>query len=160
MRKERLRLPKHASNALLQIVNGYDDDSGKRGRREVERRKNNEDKLKISAGNLTPPHWLSPGAKKEFNHIVELFGETELLTEADTNTLAQYCDLLGEYKSCNTRPKKYGRAPDGKTNPDIKLKLSISQAMQRLVKDLGLSPAARASLAINMRDDGEDEEDF
>lgn len=153
-------MPQTAKNALLRVVNGYTEDPGKLGRREIERRKWNEDKLKISAGNMEPPAWLSMGAKKEFKRIVGLFGETELLTEADTNTLAQYCDLLGEYKACNNRLKKYGRSQDGRTNPDIKLKLSISQAMQRLVKDLGLSPAARASLAINMREEATDDDDF
>lgn len=72
-----------------------------------------------------------------------------------------YCDLTKEYKSCNARLKE-GRFVEGKPNPDLRLKLQISAELDKLAKNLGLNPAARASLAINMTDDQkqDDDDDF
>ena len=97
-----------------------------------------------------------------FKSIVKLFEETDLLNEADINEIARYCDLTQEYKSCNRRLKRDGRSRDGKPNPDLRMKLQISAELDKLAKNLGLNPAARASLAISMTDEqkGDDDDDF
>lgn len=142
---------------MLQIVNG---NTARMTKAEAQRRQDNENKLKVSAENITPPAWLSTGAKSEFNRLVKLFENVDLFTEADINDLAVYCDLLMEYKSCNARLKKNGRSINGKPNPDLRMKLQISQAMDRVAKNLGLNPASRASLAISMKQEEDDDEDF
>ena len=151
-------MPQVAKSALLHIVEGNPNNKTKK---ELYRREKNEKKLAVAAENIDPPAWLTPGAKNEFNRVVKLFKGTTLLNEADIQTLAIYSDLCMEYKACQARLKKNGRSIDGKPSPDIRLKLQISQQISKCAKDLGLNPAARASLAINMTDEkGDDDDEF
>lgn len=152
-------MPRHAQSALLSIVNGNPNNKTKK---ELHTRLKNEQRLAVSNKNIDPPSWLSSGAKNEFNRIVKLFADTQLLNEADITELAMYSDLLMEYKSCNTRLKKHGREKDGKPSPDIRLKMQLSQQIDKIAKNLGLTPTARASMAIHADDEKgvDDDEDF
>lgn len=128
-------------------------------KKELAKRTKNEKRMEVSNENMTPPAWLSTGAKKEFNRIVALFSDNKLLNEADITELAMYCDLLSEYRACNTRLKKNGRSVDGKPSPDVRMKLQLAQQIDKLAKNLGLTPSARASMAINLDEIEEDDED-
>lgn len=150
------KVPQTAKSSYLHILEGNPNHKTKA---ELHRREKNEKALTVSADHIEPPAWLSTGAKKEFRRVRDLFKETTLLNEADIQTLAMYADLCMEYKACQTRLKKNGRSNDGKPSPDIRLKLQISQQIAKCAKDLGLNPAARASLAINMTDDKKDDDD-
>ena len=152
-------MPQTAKNVLQLVANG---NYNHKPKDELKRRAKNEQKLKVSAEHMDPPSYLDPGAKKQFRAIVKLFKGTDLLNEADINEIARYCDLTKEYKSCNTRLKNHGRSKDGKPDPNIRLKLQISAELDKIAKNLGLNPAARASLAINMTDDqnSDDDDDF
>nr|WP_321315019.1 phage terminase small subunit P27 family [uncultured Ligilactobacillus sp.] len=149
-------MPRQAQSAYLQILNG---NPNNRTKKELSKRTKNEKRMAFSNENMNPPTWLSGGAKKEFNRIVNLFDESKLLNEADITELAMYCDLLAEYKACNTRLKKNGRSQDGKPSQDLRMKLQLSQQIDKLAKNLGLTPAARASMAINLDENDEDDED-
>lgn len=152
-------MPQTAKNVLQMVSNG---NYNHRTKDELKRRAKNEKKLQVSAEHMDPPTWLNSGARKQFKAIVELFKKSDLLNEADIPEIARYCDLTYEYKSCNSRLKRNGRSIDGKPNPDLRMKLQISAELDKLAKNLGLNPAARASLAINMTDDKnkEDDDDF
>ncbi len=152
-------MPRHAQSAMLSILNGNPNNKTKK---ELHKRIKNEKKFAVSAKDVVPPSWLSTGAKNEFKRIVKLFSDTELLNEADIAELAMYSDLLMEYKSCNTRLKKHGREKDGKPSPDIRLKMQLSQQVDKLAKNLGLTPTARASMAIHADDEKgvDDDDDF
>lgn len=149
-------MPRQAQSAYLQMLNGNPNNKTKK---ELAKRTKNEKRMEVSNENMTPPAWLSTGAKKEFNRIVDLFKENKLLNEADITELAMYCDLLSEYRACNTRLKKNGRSVDGKPSPDVRMKLQLSQQIDKLAKNLGLTPSARASMAINLDEIEEDDED-
>ncbi|MEK1298938.1 phage terminase small subunit P27 family [Limosilactobacillus fermentum] len=152
-------MARQVMNSKLQMMLGNPNNKTKK---ELHRRQKNEQKLAVSAENMEPPAWLSPGAKTEFKRIVGLFEKTEVFNEADISELAVYCDLLMEYKSANMRLKKHGRDNDGKPNPDIRLKMQLSQRLDALARNLGLTPTARASMAINMKGDeaSDGEDDF
>ena len=64
---------------------------------------------------------------------------------------------MSEYKACNTRLKANGRFSEGKTSSDLRFKLNLSAELSKLEKELGLTPAARASLAIHMNDENDNE---
>lgn len=149
-------MPRQAQSAYLQMLNGNPNNKTKK---ELAKRTKNEKRMEVSNENMTPPSWLSTGAKKEFNRIVDLFSDNKLLNEADITELAMYCDLLSEYRACNTRLKKNGRSVDGKPSPDVRMKLQLSQQIDKLAKNLGLTPSARASMAINLDEIEEDDED-
>jgi phage terminase, small subunit, putative, P27 family len=149
-------MPQTAKNVLQLVANG---NYNHKPKDELERRAKNEQKLKVSAEHMDPPSYLDPGAKKQFRAIIKLFKDTDLMNEADIDEIARYCDLTKEYKSCNARLKRNGRFVEGKPNPDLRLKLQISAELDKLAKNLGLNPAARASLAINMTDNQNEEDD-
>ncbi|MCM1532786.1 MAG: phage terminase small subunit P27 family [Ruminococcus flavefaciens] len=149
-------MPQTAKNVLQLVANG---NYNHKTKDELKRRAKNEEKLRVSAEHMDPPNYLDPGAKKMFKSIVKLFAKTDLLNEADIPEIARYCDLTMEYKSCNTRLKRNGRSINGKPNPDLRMKLQISAELDKLAKNLGLNPAARASLAINMTDDQKSDDD-
>lgn len=152
-------MPRSAQSAYLQILEGNPNNKPKK---ELHKRLKNEKKLNFGTENLVPPNWLSSGAKKVFKQIVDLYSDTTFLNNADVVTLTQYCDWYSEYLACNGRLKKHGKSKDGKPSPDLRLKLQISGELDRLARELGLTPAARASLAIHLNDesDEKDEDDF
>lgn len=151
-------MPQNAKSAMLHIIEGNPNNKTKA---ELSRRKNNEERLKGSANNIDPPSWLNTGAKKEFLRITELFKPTEVLTEADINVLAIYCDTLMDYKSYNTQIKKHGRFPKGRVNPAIREKQKTADLLNKYANQLGLTPSARASMAIGMKDsDNDNDDDF
>lgn len=152
-------MPQTAKNVLQLVANG---NYNHKTKDELKRRAKNEKKLQVSSDNMKPPSFLDTGAKKQFRYIVKLFKGTDLLNDADVPEIARYCDLTSEYKACNSRLKRNGRSHDGKVSSDLRMKLQISAELDKLAKNLGLNPAARASLAINMTDDtsGDDDDDF
>ena len=152
-------MPQTAKNVLQLVSNG---NYNHKTKDELKRRAKNEEKLRVSSENLKPPAFLDSGASKMFKSIVKLFADTDLLNDADVPELARYCDLTMEYKACNSRLKRNGKWINDKPNPDLRLKLQISAELDKLAKNLGFNPAARASLAINMTDDekSDDDDDF
>ncbi|WP_162129588.1 phage terminase small subunit P27 family [Lactobacillus hominis] len=148
---------------MLQVLNG---NTNRRTKEQLKGRVKQEEKLHVSDQNMDIPISTNAVVKKEYNRIVELFKNSDLLNEADITTLARYADLWGEYVKADRRLTKYGRINQetGKLSPDIALKLKLSAELDKLAKDLGLTPAARASLAISKKDekvgDDDGDEDF
>lgn len=51
-------MPQNAKSAMLHIIEGNPNNKTKA---ELSRRKNNEERLKVSANNIDPPSWLNTG---------------------------------------------------------------------------------------------------
>ncbi len=145
-----------AKSARLSLVNG---NKSRYVKAELEKRAKNEEKMKMRADNVKPPEWLSATAKKEFERLAELLLEIELINEADIGILALYCDAYTLYISCDKQIKKHGLWVGGKPNPFIMRKRDAAAQMRSLASDLGLSPSARAKLAIKADGDEEGEKD-
>lgn len=122
----------------------------------LHKRLKNEKKLNFGSENLKPAFKLNTTAKKAFDAIKKVYSDTSFLNDADAYVLTRYCDLLSEYKACNTRLKANGRFSEGKVSSDLRFKLNLSAELSKLEKELGLTPAARASLAIHMNDEDDD----
>lgn len=140
-------MPRKAKSAIQQMIDG---NPNRKTSEELSARVENEKKLSFGAEKLKPPSWLNSGAKKAFKYIVQTYAETTFINNADLYVLSRYCDIYSEYLACNRRLKKNGRSEDGKTAPDLQFKLKLSSEMGKMEKELGLTPAARASLAIHM----------
>ncbi|WP_125711759.1 phage terminase small subunit P27 family [Companilactobacillus kedongensis] len=150
-------MPQNAKSALIHI---YEGNPNNKSKKELYKRKNNEEKLSLPNDDLNPPTWLTATGAKEFNRIVSMMEPTKLLTNGDVNTLALYCDTLADYRSYSRKIKQKGVMMKGRVNPFIREKRNAAQLLDKLANELGLTPGSRASLAINM-DSGEDEdEDF
>ena len=145
-----------AKSAKLTLLDG---NKSRYTKAELEKRIENEEKMKMRAENIEPPSWLSATAKKEFKRLTELLLEVELINEADITHLAFYCDAYSQYISFERQIKKYGLWVDGKPNPFIMRKRDAAAQMRSLASDLGLSPSARAKLAIKADGDEEGEKD-
>lgn len=152
-------MPQNAKSAMIHLYEGNPNNINKK---ELSRRAKNEQKLAISSANIKPPDWLTKSGESEFKRIVLLFEPTEILTEADINLLAVYCDTLVDYQAYITQIKKHGRLVKGKLNPFIHEKQKTAELLNKYANQIGLTPSARASLAINMNQSGDDddEEDF
>lgn len=109
-------MPRTAQSAMIHILEGNPNNKTKK---ELYRRQKNESKLSVSNKSILAPPWLSTGAKNEFNRIKVLFEATDILTEADINILAIYCDTLMDYKSFKAQVKKHGIMIGGKINPQL-----------------------------------------
>ncbi|GGH83590.1 P27 family predicted phage terminase small subunit [Pullulanibacillus pueri] len=150
-------MPTPAKSARLQLVEG---NPAKKNVEQLKRRAEQEEKMKMSAEHVIPPAWLNQKAKKEFERLAKLLLEVELINDADVTHLALYCDAYSQYLSFKRQVKAKGMWIDGKPNPFfIRMKDAASQ-MRSLGSDLGLSPAARARLAINLESDDGEEDDF
>jgi len=149
-------MPRTAKSSLLHVLEGNPNNVTKK---ELHKRQKNEAKLALPADNIVPPTWLSISAKKDFNKIVEMMSKTTLLTNGDVNTLALYCDTLDDYKSYSRKIRQKGMFMKGKVNPFIREKRNAGQMLDKLANELGMTPGSRASLAINMDEDNDDDQD-
>ncbi|GAX06954.1 phage-related terminase-small subunit [Secundilactobacillus pentosiphilus] len=151
-------MPQVAKSAMIHLLEGNPNNLTKK---ELHKRSENEKKLQIASNHIDPPAWLSTGAKNEFKRIVTLFEPTKLLTEADVNLLAVYCNSLMDYKAYKAQIKKRGYLVKGRLNPFIHEKQKTADLLNKYANQIGLTPSARASLAINMDSkEDDDDEDF
>lgn len=152
----------------LKLING---DKPKRSNEEIERRLEKEKALRIARDRLKPPSWLGKVAKKEFKYIVEQTASVDLLTNLDIHTLAVYCNVYEQYIECNARIIKDGvivKANKASETVEAAHPLFVKQnqlvsQLRVMQNDLGLSPSARAKLALHtahISDDNEHDRKF
>lgn len=156
---EVILVPRKAKSAIQQQIDG---NPNRKTSTEISQRVKNEEKMNFGSEKLTPPSWLNAGAKKAFKFIVQTYADTAFLNNADLYMLTRYCDLYSEYLACNRRLKKNGRSENGKVSGDLRFKLNLSAELGKMEKEMGLTPAARASLAIHMQtpDEAPDKDEF
>jgi P27 family predicted phage terminase small subunit len=98
-----------------------------------------------------PPAWLDRRARATWRKYAPMLERLGLLTEADGESFAAYCQAVSRYVTAVKRLKKVGReAPD-----DIELirKAEVSvekaeQSMRLLGNEFGLTPAARSRIDV------------
>lgn len=150
-------MPTPAKPARLQLLQG---NPAKKNVTELKRRAEREEKMKMSAEHVIPPSWLDKTAQKEFKRLAALLLSVELINDADVGHLALYCDAYSQYLSYKRQIKSKGMWVDGKPNPFILRMKDAAAQMRSFATDLGLSPSARARLAINLEGDDDDDDDF
>jgi P27 family predicted phage terminase small subunit len=130
-------------------------------KKEIEQRMEAEERLKPKADKVKPPSWLDPLAKKEFKRIVSELSELGLITNVDIVALATYCDAYSDYVKCTKMIAEEGLMVEytnkaAETNkvphPLLTKKKQLHEQMKSLAAEFGLTPAARAKLAIAKED--------
>lgn len=149
-------MTKPAKSAALQLLQG---NPNKKNVTELKRRAENEEKMKMRADHVVPPSWLNKRGEREFVRVAKLLLEIELINNADVTHLALYCDAYSQYISYKNQVRKHGMWIDGKPNPFILRMKDAASQVRSFASDLGLSPSARAKLAISLEDDDSDDED-
>jgi phage terminase small subunit len=124
----------------------------------------------------TPPTWLTPLARAEWDRIEQALWAMGCLTEIDQGMFAAYCQAWGRYEQAEIDlnawikaelsahpPRKKGRKKPTKAqgthgavektkagnlilNPLFGVVNTLRRDMQRLAAEFGLSPAARAQV--------------
>ena len=83
------------------------------------------------------PAWLSVQAKAHWKALLKRLGGLGIVGEADTDKLAVYCAMMEKFRAAY----KEG---------DLKDMARLASHIDRIGSQFGLSPSARASMAIEM----------
>ncbi len=131
-------------------------------KKQIEQRLEVEQRLKPKTDKVKPPSWLDSTAKKEFKRIAAELMELELLTNIDVNALAAYCDAYSDYIKCTKIIQEEGLMVEytnkaAETNkvphPLMTKKRQLYDQMKSIASEFGLTPAARAKIAIPKKDE-------
>lgn len=140
-------MPRKAESVKVMLLKQNNSKTRRLTQKELERRKNNEEKLDIGADNIVAPRWVSPEVKEHFYKIRDMLASTELLRNSDVNLLVMYAVAWEDFKRATVE------------NLGSKEKRDTSSQVMKIGKELGLSPSARASLAIKLGGDEPDDDE-
>lgn len=158
MLKEGDKMPQPAKSAKLQLLNG---NPNKKNTKELKKRAEAEEKLQMRTDKIKAPNWLDNTAVRAFKFLSEELLHIELITNGDVYPLAMYCYWYSEHMKLQAQASLVqAENPESIGNPLIKQLDTCSKNMRSFGSDLGLSPSARAKLAIKMAQDEDDDDDF
>jgi len=100
------------------------------------------------------PGWLSNSAALEWQRLAPILESCNILTKADADTLAAYCDSLVNYKrvtkEIETAPLiETGVRGGTRVNPLLAAQKNYAELMVKFGTKLGLSPSDRGSIKTN-----------
>lgn len=137
---------------------------------EIEARREAEEKLKPATDKIRCPTWLDKTGKRTWRAIVKELIEIDLMTNVDVYSLALACDAYSKYIEATKAIDEEGLTigytnAGGNTNivanPNIAIAQKYGQQFKSYLSEFGLSPAARARLALHqLQEDDEDDEDL
>ncbi len=110
------------------------------------------------AGSLPDcPAHLSAEAKAEWNRIAASLNKIGLLTQVDRTTMAGYCQCYGRWVEAEQKLAETPailRMPSGyiQQSPWLTIANKQLELMARYMAELGLTPASRSRLAIQVHD--------
>lgn len=167
-----------ANSAKLELLNG---NPNKRNTDELKRRAEVEEKLRMNTDKIEAPSWLDKIGKDTFLFIREELMSVELISNPDIYAIAMYANwysehvsLTRQYRRMRLRYKQKYKLEKEKAeilgesidmdpelygNPLSRQLDTCSRNMRSFGSDLGLSPSARAKLAIKLAQEGDDDDD-
>ena len=108
-------------------------------------------------GIVMPPH-LGPVASARWAELLPMLQATRVMTRADVEALARYCDTYEWWLAVRAKLKAEGDTypilNDGgeikyiAQRPEVAIAHKLAQQLRQLEADFGLSPAARVSLKV------------
>lgn len=108
-------------------------------------------------GIAMPPH-LGEVAAARWRELLPMLQATRVMTRADVEALARYCDTWEWWLAVRVKLKKEGDTypilNDGgeikyiAQRPEVSIAHKLAGQLRQLESDFGLSPAARASLKV------------
>ncbi len=118
---------------------------------------------KPAVGLPVRPKHLTKHAKEMWTELVKVLGESGVLTKADRNTMALYCEAYSQWRNAKEEIEKKGAVlddPDGGRmyrNPYVAIQHEAATRMMSIGGTLGLDPSSRAKMRIAVaapKDDG------
>ena len=108
-------------------------------------------------GVVMPPH-LGEVAAARWRELLPMLQATRVMTRADVESLARYCDTYEWWLATRAKLRAEGDTypilNDGgevkyiAQRPEVSIAHKLAQQLRQLEADFGLSPAARASLKV------------
>jgi P27 family predicted phage terminase small subunit len=154
-----------AKPVVLQLLEG---NKGKYSKKQLEERLERENSIKPKTDNIKPPSWLSPFAKKFFKKRARELLEVDLMTNVDVEALARLAHAYDMYVRCSQEVENEGLMVEytnkaAETNkvphPLLTKMKAFDDQMKYLESQFGLTPAARAKLAIHKEPEKEKTEE-
>ena len=110
------------------------------------------------ADGISMPDYLGPVAVARWNTVFPMLQACRVLTRADVESLARYCDTYEWWLATRAKLKAEGDTypiltQDGGIKcliqrPEVAIAHKLANQLRQLESDFGLSPAARASLKV------------
>ncbi|MBM7598480.1 P27 family predicted phage terminase small subunit [Virgibacillus halotolerans] len=139
-----------------------DGNKNKLTKSEIESRKEAEKQIvfsddKIKGKRITPPTWLSAEAKKIYRQLIKEFEHNDVLKNVDIHSVAMFADAYRDYIEMTEIINRDGMMMEhtnksGASNtiphPLYTKKKALFDQMQKVMAEIGLTPSARAKLAI------------
>ena len=120
-------------------------------------------------GGVTMPPHLGEVAAARWRELLPLLQSVRVMTQADIEALARYCDTYEWWLATRAKLKAEGDTypilNDGgevkyiAQRPEVSIAHKLAQQLRQLEQDFGLNPSARASLHVEKPQAVEDDED-
>jgi P27 family predicted phage terminase small subunit len=120
-------------------------------------------------GGVVMPGHLGEVAAARWRELLPMLQAVRVMTQADIESLARYCDTYEWWLATRAKLKKEGDTypilNDGgevkyiAQRPEVSIAHKLAQQLRQLEQDFGLNPSARASLHVEKPQAIEDEED-
>lgn len=104
------------------------------------------------------PDWLDADAKKVWAQITPILEEMGVMTSADSNALARYCQLFARWKRAEQFIQQYGETYPVKSGngtvkcffqwPQVTIAQKLAITLTKLEHEFGLTPAARSRIEV------------
>lgn len=116
-----------------------------------------EARLRTGTTKVKPPRWLSKEAKKEFRRLAKMLIELDLIDNLDVDLLAVLANTIVAYQEVSATLAQDGRIIEytnkaGATNivshPAVAQQKQLADQIRMLANEFGLTPSARAKLAL------------
>lgn len=97
------------------------------------------------------PSWLCDEAKREWRRLARTMESMGVLTEADMETFATYCDAYSKWKEATEFLDQHGtifKTPSGYIQqvPQVSIAQTYSKIMTKIATEFGLTPASRSRI--------------
>ncbi len=99
------------------------------------------------------PQYLTPAEQAEWKRITRELRSMGLLTSADADAIAVYCQVACRYQLATKDVQEKGltvESPNGYPiiNPALSIVNKCIQQMHRLLTEFGMTPAARSRISV------------
>ena len=99
------------------------------------------------------PRWLTGDARRAWRRLAPVLHRSGLLTQADRNALARYCQLWSRYLSAEQHLQEHGsihKLPSGYVaqSPYVAIAKQLSVLLAQLESSFGMSPASRSRISV------------
>jgi P27 family predicted phage terminase small subunit len=120
------------------------------------------------AGSIVMPGHLGEVAQAKWRELLPLLQGVKVMTDADVEALARYCDTYEWWLATRAKLRKDGDTypilNDGgeiryiAQRPEVSIAHKLATQLRQLEQDFGLNPSARTSLHVEKpKADGDDE---